>query len=763
MFRSHVRSLKDPAIALLVIFFVLFLHGVVPFVMIPTLGQAVWAMGFSESLANGSIFNLYAHDFGIPSPAPMAFGLAGAWPASLLIRVGLHASDAYAIIVASWLMLSMYSAYQIAKSFGATRLTALLSAAAWLSMPIIWGHAGYSMLSLGIALLSFYFLTTFRLLLIEPRKKQISVKDGLLGFTAAIISIFMDGYTFMMFAVGSGILFVYSFMVRPDIRSTLIRVSLPLQIASFILAYLLFSKFIGKSNFDAYSLDSFRGWGLDLSFIVVPTTGILWLPDLFGWSIKRSDSLYFGDGSVWKTTFALPVLVLGVAAWWYLRRKLKIATGILLLAFFAFYMALGPSLKINSFKPEALQISRPGQLSAPMPAEYAVIPTGNAWLSGYLPGFDVMRASYRWWALGIFGLWLLFAIKLSDLDHGKKVPWLLGLSVLIILNMPNLQSVWQNSTAHREMFHQIDSDLVVELEKYIYQNEVVAFIPWGNDFLANYIAPKAHFRTFNIGGDKNLASALTAWPSPMRRLGSAININNVGAVSQLLVNGNADAVVLPYVDMLWAPHHWPCGQLAEKASCIQKQKDAIAPVVEWLDEQPYLVVVHSKLFSVVRLRPEFADANNQAGLFSHYLRNVQYPIYMGQDMGDDASVLVDGWYALEPDHVWSSSMSRLRLPVPEECKSEQCEAILNISVFGANPQRPVSIFFEGSYMDREWKQNLTATSDKNLVVNIPIQSQYGIVEVSIKVPDAVSPQQLGLSMDSRVLGVDLRSIKLNKY
>ncbi|MGK7245411.1 hypothetical protein ACSPAH_07270 [Buttiauxella agrestis] len=440
MSENNRWSLKESLVALLAFSLVIYVYGAVPFLMIPTLGQTIWSMGFSLSLANGPLYDLYAHDFGIPNPAAIAFGLAGVWSASLLVRLNLPPADAYSIMAALWLGLAMYSAYRIAQRLGATRYAALLGAVAWMTMPIIWKHAGYSMLSMGMALLSFYFLAAFQLFLIKTGTTPITPAAIATYFVAAIVSVFMDGYTFMMFATGSSIILLYSFITRPDIKSTLLKIAIPTQALSFATAYLLFSTYIGKSSFDAYTMDFFRGWGLDLSSLVIPTKGVLWLPDFLGLSTKRTDELYFGDESVWVTTFALPVLLLGIAAWWGVRRQSSIATGILFVAVIGFYMALGPSLKINSTKPESLQLSHPRHASAMMPAEFAIMPTGNAWISETLPGFNVMRASYRWSTLGIFALWFLVMIRISRNDKKNLRLWLLGLSVLILCNLPDFRN-----------------------------------------------------------------------------------------------------------------------------------------------------------------------------------------------------------------------------------------------------------------------------------------------------------------------------------
>src|SRR5262245_56949831 len=116
---SQSRSWTDleRAFAILAVFSVLLFHGAFPFFMAPTLGQAVWSSGFAQSFAKGPLYSIYAHDFGLPMPAAIPFGLAGALPASWLIRLGLHPSDAYAGMAAVWLTLAFCSAYLFSRAF----------------------------------------------------------------------------------------------------------------------------------------------------------------------------------------------------------------------------------------------------------------------------------------------------------------------------------------------------------------------------------------------------------------------------------------------------------------------------------------------------------------------------------------------------------------------------------------------------------------------------------------------------------------------
>jgi len=757
MVNEHSWRIHEVILAVLAFLGVLFVNRAIPFLILPIPWLVFWTTGFSQCMANGALFDFFAHDFGIPKPASIAFGLAGAWPTSLLIRLGLHPADAYAGMTAFWLGIAMFSAYRIARRFlGGTRLIALFGSVIWMTMPIIWAHGEYGMLSLGIALLSFYFLTAFRLF--DVKEDRVAPSSIALYFVAAIVSVFMDGYTFMMFAVGASFLLFYSLLTRPEIRSTLVKVAVPIHVCSFALAYVLYAIYIGKLNFKPDTIDFFRGWGLDLAFTVIPTKGMLWLPDLLGMGAARTDMLYFGDHSVWETTFALPVILLGLLAWTRVRHKTKIATGVLLVAVFAFYMALGPSLKINSTKPEALQLSRPGHQSCLMAPEYAIAPTGNAWISQKLPGFNVMRASYRWSALGIFALWVLIVLCMSGAGRKEVRIWLAGGLVLALLNLPHFERTWRSGVLSRMMFQRIDLELVAELGKTIHPGEKVVFLPWRNDFLANYVAPKAGFRTFNIGGDKNLAAARPFWPSEMRVLGpdSKLEPYNIMSSLKMLINDAADVIVFPYINMHSAASRWPSAD--ETSDAVKK----LQPTITALRALPYLDVTETNLFAVVRLRPEFTGPADRPALLSSIIGDIRYPIVVGGGFAEAPYVLQEGWHSVEPKHVWSKSEAKLLLPVPKDCDTATCGLKLFFWVFGASPSRPVDVVFSSGEPGWAWSEKITATSGGIMGLSIPLAGAKDVRSITISVPDATSPQLLKVSRDKRTLGIALQRIELIK-
>ncbi len=339
------------AVFILAVLLALVVQGAVPGIAIPTLGQAVWSSGFAMSFADSFPPGLVATHFGAPQPAPIAFGLAGAYPIALLISAGLHPADAYSTMVAIWITVAFVAAWRIALRLQVGPYLSILAAFFWLSMPIIWVHARYSMLSLGFALLPFYFLAAFMLL--DSQRESIGRRLAIAAYyvVACQIAIFMDGYTFMMFAVGSSLLFLGGFFSMPGRRRHLLSFVAPVHVLAFGAAYLAFSAYIGVPEFTRDDMTFFRAWGADITFFLWPSRYVLWLWDALGLSELRAQDRFFGDESVWISTFILPLVLVGLAGWFATRRKTWLATAALVIALVGLYLSLGPSFKFYSTQP----------------------------------------------------------------------------------------------------------------------------------------------------------------------------------------------------------------------------------------------------------------------------------------------------------------------------------------------------------------------------------------------------------------------------
>lgn len=572
---------------------VLSLYGAIPFLMMPTLSTAVWTIGFSQAFLNQSLLSIYAYNFGFPHPAAIAFGLAGAYSCALLMALGFPAGDAYSMMFVVWLALAFWGAYRLGLALGLTEMVALLAAVLWLSLPIVYRHVTYSMLALGIALLPFYFWASIRLFYLAEAKQPQNFFYTLLGYSlTCLIAVFMDGYSFMMFAVGSSILATYLFFRVKEKRTYFLKFAFPLHFLAFGLAVLCYTLYVAKLSYPHSSLDYFRAYGVDLSFLLQPAGGVYSLLDRLHFSIDRSSSQFFGSQILWETTFSLPFILLGGIAWWKTRKKNVLATGLLLISIFGLWMAMGPSVKINSTKPYPMFWK--------MPRQYASLPTGNAFLSKYLPGFQDMRETYRWMALSLLGLWILQLIFFAQIQKSSRYrsnkAVIISLIVLILATLPHIHATWYHYLLCRKNFYRIDQALISPLSSDLTKGNKVAFLPYCNDYLINYLAARLQIRTYNIGGDKNLDETRHYWPSIMRQfIPYYVGPLFAHRVLLLLATGQADAIVLPYTSMFWGVEEW--------SSLVFR--GAVEPVIESLEKLPWVDVQKRKYYAVVKLKPIF--------------------------------------------------------------------------------------------------------------------------------------------------------------
>jgi hypothetical protein len=605
------RSFGLNALCLVVLLaFVAAIYGAIPFYSAPVMGQLVWVSSFARSFANGGWLAVFSHNFGYPQASPIAFGLPGALVEAALLRVTpLRAADAYSVMTIVYLSLAGWAAIRCAQQLGLSYRAALVAAVVWLTMPMVWAHSVYSMLSIGIALLPFYLYQAMRICRIDTFDIGPLVAT-FLGFTAtAILSVFMDGYTFVMFALATAILLAAEGLSgRRRLKWTAVT-GAHIFIVGFAAAYFLYVKFLGFSVFSPESLDFFRGWGVDVTMLVFPTKGLFWIWDRLGLGLDRNDAFYYGDASVWTTTFSLFIGLFGFLGFFVARRQ-KYAVALLAIAIVGTYLSLGPSLKIHSLRPHADIIA--GQFSGLMPAADAVMPTGSGFLSEHVPGFKNMRASYRWLALGLLGLWALFAMLIGELDRRGRVGVALALvAVTVACNVPEphvmipgtvvnpaLTRVKLRAPHHwREALLDLDRTMATSFKGQIRPGSVVAFVPQGNDFLAGYLAAEANAKSYNVGGDKNVAVASAAWPLNVKKLFASPPEQLAAAIEQTLEAHDTDYVVVSFVDLLWDAHEWP-----PAAASVEEAKARYAGVLDQLQADPKFATSRGQYFATVALR-----------------------------------------------------------------------------------------------------------------------------------------------------------------
>lgn len=568
--------------------------GAIPLLSLPTLGQALWASGFAQSYVHSGWFAIYATDFGLPTPAPISFGLSATFVQGLLIRtLGVAAVDAYTLTAVLYLALALHGASAMARLLGASFFPSLAAGLLWLSLPLVWNHVGYSMLALGFALLPFYLYCACRLLV--PENRVLDTLNVARFFFACVVSIFMDGYTFMMFLAATAVVWLGTLWNGSSPRTRMLVFVLPCMTAAFGVAYFLYTSFIGAHSYVASPPNFFRAWGVDVTMLLWPTRGVHWLWDSMGVSTIRNERMFWGDGSVWITTFLAPLLVTGFCGYSLARRHPR-AAALLGMALVGLYLALGPSLKVNSTKQvEGIPLEDRGSL---MPEHYAWMPTGSGWLWANLPGFRDMRAVYRWAGLGALGLWGLTVLLLLR-AHARHPGLAYATALLLIVAfLPHPEQTIRRAIAYRRQADLIDAALSDDLHRVASKGGRLFFAPHGNDFIVNYLAAQNDFASHNIGGDKNVKLAQLAWSEPMRALSSP-NLTSAQFrrdLRSLLLGGTVDAVVFPYFDTTRSAHQWP-----PPAASIRALREQRLPVARAAATSPCFQVQEFRLFVAVSL------------------------------------------------------------------------------------------------------------------------------------------------------------------
>jgi hypothetical protein len=573
---------------------VLLIHCAVPFVGVPTLGQALWASGFAQSYVNHGWLSIYATDFGQPIPAAIAFGLSGTFVQGIFMRLaGVHAIDAYTMMFVFYLGCALYGASAMARRLGAPFYSALLLGVLWLALPIVWGHGPYSMLSLGFALLPLY-LYSADTLFDEPAALPMLAR-ALRFLLVCVVAAFMDGYTFVMFFLVAAVVLAGALISGRLSRWYVVRGPLPTIVAGFSIAYLLYRNFVDMQGFDPSPIDFFRAWGVDLVMLAKPTRGVLWLWDTINWAANRSDKIFWGDASVWVTTFVAPLLVLGIAGFIVAKDRQRAAQW-MVIALIGTYFALGPSLKIASTKQVVGATTE--ETGVLMPEKYAVMPTGSAWVSENIPGFKNMRAPYRWMGMGALGLWALGCVFFVRLSERNLLAAQIVIMVAVVTFLPHVANRLRASIDNRERVRHLDEGLLRDLDTATGVGKTVFFAPYSNDFLVGYLAASGGFKALNIGGDKNVASARTAWSASALMLddGHLHDPAFLFNARKMLLTDEVDMIIFPYFDPYLSVMRWP----PEKALVAQR-KDSFLPIAREIAASDCFELVEYPLFSTVSL------------------------------------------------------------------------------------------------------------------------------------------------------------------
>lgn len=133
------------------------------------------------------------------------------------------------------------------------------------------------------------------------------------------------------------------------------------------------------------------------------------------------------------------------------------------------------------------------------------------------------------------------------------------------------------------------------------------------------------------------------------------------------------------------------------------------------------------------------------------------------------TILNKGWYKLENWGIWSTANAEMQIDLPKDCqKNNECELKLNLGygVFNAAVTKPKQVAVTiNNKLIKDWTFNSWGAGDYS--INIPLdvntlQGQTKNIKIQFNIPAAESPKQVGMSEDTRILGMGLSAYQLIK-
>ncbi|SDC94466.1 hypothetical protein SAMN05216410_2609 [Sanguibacter gelidistatuariae] len=558
--RGYLRIVR-PVSIVLVTSMLTALHGFLPsLVGSATSWYASIGAARCGSLSVGSLLDGVCTVVGGPSGAEVGNGWLVVVIETMFMRLlAMPAEWAVASTAFVLIGIAVLGVVALLQDLGIKWPIGLGAAVAFLASPTIIGMAGFGSTFFGMALVPAGICASLRLGRIVAEWQLVrSVAAMALWVLLSFSILQIDGYGFVLTQASVAALLVGRLIFWPSRRQSL--AALLGFVSSNGLAYLIYGAMQpSDGDWAKSSIDLFRAMGADVVTMLRPTSSVWWATPL---GIDMDVSELWGDGTNARFNYlGLVVVLLAAAAVvisWKRDRRLVIW---LVIGVAALFLALGPSLKINEVRgPLAPPISYQSYL---MPSEAGVVVLPSQWLYETLPGFEFMRATYRWMVLVRLATIVLAAYMVQWMISRGGRSWAavgvgVGLLALVEL-MPNAQATIEANSARAAQIDSFNEAVIDDLDDALPDGARVVFAPnssGGNDFLASYLATGANLNTPNVGGDKALENARKERPEAIAELLGGPD--DFGAAAQLVLEeGHADFVVVPYFDLRWSINQWP--------------------------------------------------------------------------------------------------------------------------------------------------------------------------------------------------------------
>jgi hypothetical protein len=481
---------------------------------------------------------------------------------------------------------AMLGAYGLMRRLGTGGCVALGTAAAWGLSPTVVGLGGFGGTFVGYLLLPAYAYMDVLVMDAVGRGSHRRLPWLLAAYVLVRMgALFMDGYSFVASGLVSVCLWGVWLLARERSVKTRGQGIATVCVANLaaLAAYAAYVPF----DFPTAPIREFRAMGLDVVTLAIPSQYIWWASK-FGLAVDHGSRLW-GDttNSLWNY---VGFVGLGLAAWYLVRHQRNgLVTALAVAGLAALVLSFGPAFKADARRPPDTTVYAMPEGQAPE------LPWAKLFVE--VPGFESMRASYRWFGVTRLALIVLAGLAIGELARGpgrrrQLIALLLaGAAVIEVLpTVPFFYRVYRDRYADRT---QVETQVAAPFDRATRNGERVFFLSYDgthNDFLANYLASATGVRAYNTGGDKNALYAIPAWPEEVR----AISVGQVppSAVERALRSGKVDVVVAPFFRLEANSGEWPPSPEQERDA-----RAAYAPLLV----APRVQVRRYRWFATVRL------------------------------------------------------------------------------------------------------------------------------------------------------------------
>ncbi|WP_158372204.1 hypothetical protein [Cellulosimicrobium cellulans] len=499
---------------------------------------------------------------GVPVGLPLLTGLPQiglGWLVSYVPGV-VDAWAAHQVSHALVLAGSLASTYGLMRRWAAPRWVALLTGASYLASPSVLAMNGFAYTYDGFVLLPTYLLGA--LVVIDLVHRGRWVRGVCLALPLALVAAFTDGYSLFAATLMIGAVTIARSTDRavPPFRRLGAVGVLGASLAIAVGAYVAYTP--STVTEIPVGMGGFRYLGLDVATLVLPQPMTWWA------ALAGAESLagrLWGDGSnvianyVGVLTPALAVTYLT------LRRRRpggerRVVLALGIAAAVALVLALGPALKVYS-------LAQPVEPGWDVPTSMTTVGLPTTWVYEHVPGFEAMRATYRWFLLTRFVLVVLAGLGLSAIwarARESSRPAVLrsvalgAAALLVVETAPNIPDALETTDRYDAHVRALREGVIADGIELVRPGERVLMLPTVNDFLAPGLIPFTGASAFNAAPDKNYLYAMPSWPDPVLEAREAWYSNELraDAVCRVLER-DADAVLLPVVDPMYDVMAWP--------------------------------------------------------------------------------------------------------------------------------------------------------------------------------------------------------------